>query len=56
MAAILRTNMPEDPYRRLRKQAARHHRSLSEEVTGVLEEALTVPASHTLPPTASGHE
>jgi plasmid stability protein len=39
MATVTIKNIPEPVYRELKRQAARHHRSLNQEVIAVLESA-----------------
>ena len=48
MPGLLIKDVPADLHRRIKAQAARHHRSLSRQALAILEEALRDPAG---PPT-----
>jgi plasmid stability protein len=44
MAGLLIKDFPPELHRRLREEAARHHRSMTRQALALLEQALTAPA------------
>ena len=48
MATLNIKNLPDRLYRKLQARAKRHHRSLSQEVTQILEDSVTQPDLHSI--------